>query len=97
VHRAPWPTEDELAAAADGDPGVYEVAAAVLTEVRKAKALAKASLRVPATRVVVLDTRERLDRLAAAERDVREAGNVGALETAVAEAFRVETVLEHTA
>jgi hypothetical protein len=51
------------------------------------------SLRVPATRVIVADTRDRLDRLAAAERDVREAGNVQVLDTAVAEAFRVDTAL----
>jgi hypothetical protein len=48
----------------------------VLGEVRKAKALAKRSLRTEATRVVVRDTEERLKVLRGVERDVREAGNV---------------------
>ena len=61
---------------AGGDPIVYEVAAWVLGEVRKAKALAKRSLRTEATRVVVRDTEERLKVLRGVERDVREAGNV---------------------
>ena len=77
VHRSPWPTADELEGpAAGGDPIVYEVAAWVLGEVRKAKALAKRSLRTEATRVVVRDTEERLKVLRGVERDVREAGNV---------------------
>ena len=43
---------------------------------RKAKALAKRSLRTEAMRVVVRDTEERLKVLRGVERDVREAGNV---------------------
>ena len=55
VHRSAWPTEDELAVSDGADPEVYEVAAAVLGAVRKEKALAKVSLRVPATLVTVHD------------------------------------------
>jgi valyl-tRNA synthetase len=91
IHRAAWPGEDELADG--GDPEIYEVAAAVLTSVRTEKALAKVSLRVPATRVVVFDTAERLWKLKLCERDVCEAGNIQALETVEADAFKVETVL----
>jgi valyl-tRNA synthetase len=77
VHRAPWPTAGELdGPSAGGDPIVYGVAAWVLGEVRKTKALAKRSLRTEATRVVVRDTEERLKVLRGVERDVREAGNV---------------------
>jgi valyl-tRNA synthetase len=77
VHRAAWPRPDELERpSAGGDPIVYEVAAWVLGEVRKAKALAKRSLRTEATRVVVRDTEERLKVLRGVERDVCEAGNV---------------------
>jgi valyl-tRNA synthetase len=78
IHRSPWPDAAELP---EGDPEVYEVAAAVLTAVRKEKALAKLSLKVPAERVVVADTAERLAKLGSAVEDVREAGRVQALET----------------
>jgi valyl-tRNA synthetase len=93
IHRAAWPSEGELAVADGGDAEIYEVAAAVLTAVRTEKALAKVSLRVPAVRVVVFDSLERLAKLKLCERDVCEAGNIQTLETAEADAFRVETTL----
>jgi valyl-tRNA synthetase len=93
VHRAAWPTEEELADGEGGDPEVYVVAASVLTAVRKEKALAKVSLKVPAERVTVRDTAPRLEKLAAAEVDVREAGNIASLETAEAPEPAIETVL----
>jgi valyl-tRNA synthetase len=93
IHRASWPTTEELAMVADADPGVYGMAADVLTAVRKEKALAKVSLRVAAERVTVRDTAERLARLAVAEVDLREAGNIGALVTEEAGELAVETVL----
>jgi valyl-tRNA synthetase len=81
IHRSLWPVAGELVgAAAGGDVVVYEVAAWVLGEVRKAKALAKRSLRTEVDRVVVRDVEERLKVLRGVERDVREAGNVAALE-----------------
>jgi valyl-tRNA synthetase len=93
IHRAPWPTVDELDVAAEGDPEVYEVAAGVLTAVRKEKALAKVSLRVPAETVTVRNTVERLEKLALAEDDLREAGNIGELVRVEAEETGVDTVL----
>ena len=93
VHRAAWPAEDELAVSGDGDAGVFAVASDVLTAVRKEKALAKVSLRVPAVRVVVHDAPERLAMLRLCERDVCEAGNIQSLETIEAETFSVETTL----
>jgi len=81
IHRAPWPVLEELeGASAGGDIDVYEVAAWVLGEVRKSKALAKRSLRSEAERVIVRETEERLKVLVGVERDVREAGNVTAME-----------------
>ena len=53
----------------------------MLTAVRKEKALAKVSLRVPVTRLVVRDTAARLAKLAVSLDDVREAGNVGEVVT----------------
>jgi valyl-tRNA synthetase len=93
VHHASWPSVEELTLAGAADPGVYEMAAEVLTAVRKEKALAKVSLRVPAERVVVRGTADRLAQLAQAEADVREAGNVQALVTEVAEETSVATTL----
>ncbi|HEX6331283.1 MAG TPA: valine--tRNA ligase [Actinomycetota bacterium] len=94
IHRSAWPTPDELAeASAGGDPIVHQVAAWVLGEVRKAKALAKRSLRTEVERVVVHDTEERLKVLRGVERDVREAGTVAELVHAQAEEPSVEVVL----
>ena len=69
VHRASWPTGDELAG--DGDPAVLAAAADVLGAVRKAKTEAKRSMKTPVDRVVARDTAERLAALRAAEADVR--------------------------
>jgi len=81
VHRAAWPDAAALrAAAADGDPTVYKVAADVLGEVRKAKTVGQRSLRTEAERVVVRDTPERLAALKAALDDVREAARARAIE-----------------
>ena len=96
VHRAAWPQAEELAGAA-GEPGVYAVAADVLSAVRKEKALQKVSLRAQAERVTVRDTSERLALLHQAERDVRDAGNIVSLETEAGEGFEVETVLAEQA
>jgi valyl-tRNA synthetase len=94
IHRATWPEGGELAeASAGGDPSVYEIAAWVLGEVRKAKALAKRSLRTEAERVVVWDTPERLKVLRGVERDVREAGNVASIEYLESDEPAVEVTL----
>jgi valyl-tRNA synthetase len=94
VHLAPWPTSAELVQAAEGaDPAVLDVAAAVLGEVRKFKALNKQSLRARAERVVVRDRQERLAILEAVAADLREAGNIERLESIEDDAFAVETTL----
>ncbi|MGH2637063.1 MAG: class I tRNA ligase family protein, partial [Actinomycetota bacterium] len=93
VHRAAWPAPEELATSEGGDPVVYDAAAWVLGDVRKAKALAKRSLRAEAQRVVVRDSPERLEALREVERDVREAGNVSEIEYVAAAEASVEVVL----
>jgi valyl-tRNA synthetase len=92
VHRAAWPAAEELAEPA-GDATIYEVAAWALGEIRKSKALAKRSLRTPAERVIVRDSAERLAVLGGVERDLREAGNVGAIEYVEATDPSVEVTL----
>jgi valyl-tRNA synthetase len=93
IHRSSWPSTDELDLAAAGAPLAYDVAAWTLGEVRKAKALAKRSLRTEAERVVVHDAPERLEVLRVVVRDVCEAGNVAAIEYAEAEEPSVDVVL----
>ncbi|MGH9282411.1 MAG: class I tRNA ligase family protein, partial [Acidimicrobiales bacterium] len=74
VHRAGWPSAEDLTGA--GDPVVLDAASVVLRAVRKAKSEAKLSQRAPVSLVVVRDTRARLDALAAAEADLRDAGSI---------------------
>ncbi|MGH2630893.1 MAG: class I tRNA ligase family protein, partial [Actinomycetota bacterium] len=95
VHRASWPapTEATEPAGAMGDPAVYGVAAAVLTAVRKEKALAKVSLKTPVDAVTVRDTQDRLRLLSQSSADLREAGNIRAIDQAEADGFSVEVVL----
>ncbi|MDQ6797583.1 MAG: valine--tRNA ligase [Actinomycetota bacterium] len=94
VHRAPWPEPEAIrAAAADGDPLVLDMAAAVLGEIRKAKTSAHVSMRAEVDRVVVRDTPSRLAALAGASADVGDAGRAAAVVTEEAEVFSVEVTL----
>jgi valyl-tRNA synthetase len=93
IHRSAWPARDEVAEVAGADPGIYAMAADVLTAVRKEKALAKVSLKVPAEVVTVADSAERLAWLASAAADVREAGRIASLETTEADEPAIVTVL----
>ncbi len=99
IHRSPWPDPEELAAAAaNADPLVSTVAAAVLGEVRKAKTAAKQSLRADVTRVVVHGTEAQLAALTAAAADLREAGRVTTLDVGPADDLAVvEVALAATA
>ena len=85
--RASWPVAIELAdpTGADSDPAIYAVAAAVLSAVRKKKALAKVSLKTPVDSVTVHDTQDRLRLLSRATADLREAGNIRAVDQAEAD------------
>jgi valyl-tRNA synthetase len=91
VHRSPWPSAEGLGDRAD--PVVYEMAATVLSAVRKEKALQKVSLKTPCSRVVVRDTAERLALLEPSLGDLRQAGNIEELETVAADEPSIETTL----
>jgi len=94
VHRARWPESAAVrSAAADGDPVVLDMAAAVLGEIRKAKTSAHVSMRAEVERVIVRDTPPRLAALAGAAADVGEAGRAAAMVTEEAEGFSVEVTL----
>jgi valyl-tRNA synthetase len=91
IHRASWPSTEAFPVG--GGPVVYELAAWALGEVRKAKALAKRSLRTDVVRLVVRDTPERLKILRGVERDVAEAGKVRSVEYVEATEPSVEVEL----
>jgi valyl-tRNA synthetase len=91
VHRAPWPTSAELPAG--GEPGLFDLAAQVLTEVRKAKTTAKRSLRAEVDAVVVTGPAAALDAVRAAEQDLRDAGRVAAVSYAEGPELTVEVTL----
>jgi valyl-tRNA synthetase len=93
IHRSSWPEPDELAVADGGDPEVFVVTAWVLREVRKEKALAKVSLKVPVERVVVRAPAEDLARIELARGDLCEAGAIESLELVEAPERSVEVEL----
>ncbi|MDQ3934494.1 MAG: valine--tRNA ligase [Actinomycetota bacterium] len=77
VHRAPWPTAEEIreaAGAAPGDAEVLHVAAAVLREMRKAKSEANLPLRATARSVSVSAPAAQAALVEQVVADLREAG-----------------------
>jgi valyl-tRNA synthetase len=81
VHRAPWPTVEELGGAGDGgDAGLLRQAGEVITAVRRAKAAAQVSMRSEASRVTVSGSEAALARIKAADGDLRAAGRITAIE-----------------
>ena len=94
VHRAAWPTPEELiTGAAQADTAIYEFGAEVLTAIRREKALQKVSLRAQVSLLTVADQMERLAMLDHIERDLKEAGNVLDVVRAESDARSVVTVL----
>jgi valyl-tRNA synthetase len=95
VHRAPWPDVSQLReVAADGHGLVFDEAAAVLGEIRKAKTEAKQSLRAPVSRVTVRDEAHRLEALRPSLGDITDAGTItGDLSLVEAGDRAVEVVL----
>jgi valyl-tRNA synthetase len=93
VHRASWPTVDELGVAG-ADRSVYDVVAAVLSEVRKAKSAAQRSMRTEVTHLAVHLPADASQPLSLALDDLREAARVtGEIELVEAEELRVEVAL----
>jgi valyl-tRNA synthetase len=88
VHRAAWPTASELPSG--GDPAVFDAAAQVLTEVRKAKTTAKRSLKADVESVVVTGP---ADLVRQAESDLLDAGRVRSISYAEGPDLSVEVTL----
>ena len=96
IHNQAWPDSKELGAAAEGSgtgPDVYDVAADVLGEIRKAKTSRQKSMRAEVERAIVRDSSDRLRALEAALDDVRQAGRVRAVDPHEADEFSVDVEL----
>jgi valyl-tRNA synthetase len=78
VHRAPWPTTGELAAAA-GQADVVADVAQVLSGIRKAKSEAKVSMRAEVATATVHGSLDALARVRVAEGDLAAAGRIAEL------------------
>ena len=95
IHRATWPSAAELHAQAHGATAeVLDVAAAVLTEVRKAKSAAKRGMVTPVEKLSLSDTADRLAAFRDAEGDVRRAGVIEAIELVAADQLSVIVELQ---
>ena len=93
VHRAPWPTPDELPTG--GDPTLLDDVAEVLIAIRGAKSRAQVKMRTEVDRAVISGPAESLARLETIARDLRAVGRItGDLEFAAgADQISVEVVL----
>ncbi len=93
VHRAPWPDESELSAY-QGDVRVMEVAAAILSEVRKAKSDAKLSMKAPVESIIIRGGIQDISLLKKMERDLIAAGNIETINVETTESdLSIETRL----
>jgi valyl-tRNA synthetase len=94
VHRAAWPSQSELVGPASGaDVGVLEVTAEVLGAVRRAKTTAKQSMRAAVAVLTVTDTGERIDALLHGAEDLKDAGGVAELVTAIGPEASIDVAL----
>ena len=80
IHRTPWPTPEELAAAADGDPALLTDVAVALSAVRRAKTEAKVSMRTEVARAVVRGPADALEHVRLAGSDLADTGRIAVLE-----------------
>ena len=77
IHRAAWPTADDVRRSASSDPGVLgAAAAAVLAGIRGAKSTAKVSMRTEVTSAIVTGPEASLALAELALTDIRAAGKV---------------------
>ncbi|WFE27075.1 valine--tRNA ligase [Solwaraspora sp. WMMD791] len=94
VHRAAWPTGDELRTAVDGaDATALTVASQVIAAIRKAKSEAKLSMRADVSKVLVRAEPAMLVALGGVADDLRAAGRVDQLGTEEADEPGLSTLV----
>jgi valyl-tRNA synthetase len=79
IHRAAWPTLDELDIAAAGEPRVLERTGQALSGVRKAKSDAKASMKAEVSEATVEGTPADVEFVSQARADLAAAGSIAEL------------------
>ncbi|HVB92040.1 MAG TPA: valine--tRNA ligase, partial [Acidimicrobiales bacterium] len=97
VHRAPWPSAEEVGLHAEGDPSVLSVVAGVLGEVRRAKTSQKRSMRARVAHLTVTGPAPTLAAVEAARRDLIDAGGVDQLTLMDGEVLTVAVTLAEEA
>ena len=97
VHRASWPTADEILEVSRGadDRGVHalQMAAQVLGDIRKKKSEEQRPLKTPVARVVIRAPEDKLSLLADIEQDLRASGQIQQIDQFVSEALQVDVEL----
>ena len=94
VHRASWPTQDELnTVAAQADPAILGAVGAALAGVRKAKSQAKVGMKADVQSAVLSGPSATLDQIRFAAGDLIAAGRIAALDYQPAETFAVRDVV----
>ncbi|MHA7986748.1 valine--tRNA ligase [Rathayibacter sp. CAU 1779] len=94
VHRAPWPSADQVGeAAGEATPLVLSATSGVLIGIRRAKTAAKASQKAPIARAVVTAPEEELWAIEQAGADIRAVGRIATLEFVPGEELSVDVEL----
>jgi valyl-tRNA synthetase len=76
IHRAPWPTQADLGAAAAADPATLDAVAAALIGIRGAKSQAKVSMRHELTKVRISGPEPLVRAAELAADDLRKTGRI---------------------
>lgn len=92
VHRAPWPTTDELAARGEAGSELLTLAGLALTGIRGAKTNAKASQKTPVLRAAIAGPADAIRLLESAAVDLRAVGRIAELVFEEAESLEVRGV-----
>jgi valyl-tRNA synthetase len=97
VHTSAWPTEAELIEVAghadERGAQALQVAAQILSDIRKKKSEGQRPLKTPVTRVIIRAPEATLDLLPEIEQDLRASGLIQHIETMVSEALQVDVEL----
>jgi valyl-tRNA synthetase len=94
VHRASWPSLDELGNLSERPGSIYQPVCDVLEAVRREKSTAKVSQRAGVARLSVVGPDDVVDALRASTNDLRAAGNVTELALEVASSLLIDVTLE---
>ncbi len=94
VHRASWPSLDELGSLSERPGSIYQPVCDALEAVRREKSTAKVSQRAGVARLTVTGPEDVVEALRAGANDLRAAGNVTDLVIEVGSELRVDVVLE---